>query len=204
MRYNTDLKKLIIPEYGRHIHEIIDNLCEIKDPKKRNEQAEITIQIMGNLNPHLRDVNDFKHKLWDHLFIMSDYKLDVESPCPKPKKTELNERPELIKNNQGSVKYPHYGSFIISMIAEVGKMEESDKKKHICIGIANQMKKTYINWNQSNVMDKFIINEINKISEGKINLDSETVLASYNVSKPNHNNITRRKSYTHKGKKYSN
>ena len=204
MRYNTDLKKLIIPEYGRHIHEIIDNLCEIKDPKKRNEQAEITIQIMGNLNPYLRDVNDFKHKLWDHLFIMSDYKLDIESPYPKPKKTELNERPELIKNNQGSVKYPHYGSFIISMIAEVGKMEESDKKKHICIGIANQMKKTYINWNQSNVMDKFIINEINKISEGKINLDSETVLASYNVSKPNHNHVTRKKSYTHKGRKYSN
>ena len=204
MRYNTDLKKLIIPEYGRHIHEIIDNLCKIKDSKKRNEQAEITIQIMGNLNPHLRDVNDFKHKLWDHLFIMSDYKLDVESPYPKPKKTELDERPELIKNNQGSVKYPHYGSFIISMITELGKMEESDKKKHICIGIANQMKKTYINWNQSNIMNKFIINEINKISEGKINLDSETVLASYNFNKPNQNTLTRKKSYTHKGKKYSN
>ena len=77
MRYNTELKKLIIPEYGRHIHEIIDNLCEIKDEKKRNEQAEITIQIMGNLNPHLRDVADFKHKLWDHLHIMSDFKLNV-------------------------------------------------------------------------------------------------------------------------------
>ena len=90
------------------------------------------------------------------------------------------------------------------MIAEVGKMEEGDKKKHICVGIANQMKKTYINWNQSNITDGFIINEINKISEGKINLDPETVLASYQFNKPHQNNGTRRKSYTHKGKKYSN
>ena len=205
MRYNTELKKLIIPEYGRHIHEIIDNLCEIKDAKKRNEQAEITIQIMGNLNPHLRDVADFKHKLWDHLFIMSEHKLDVESPYPKPKNTEINEKPELIKNKQGSVKYPHYGSFIISMISEVGKMKESEKKKQIVIGIANQMKKTYINWNQSNIMDKFIINEIKTISEGKVTLDPETVLASYSVNKPHHHNGTRKRSYTHsRGKKYSN
>ena len=87
MKYNTELSKLIIPEYGRHIHQIIENLCLIKDKKKRNQQAEVVIQIMGNLNPHLRDVNDFKHKLWDHLFIMSDFKLDVDSPYPIPKKT---------------------------------------------------------------------------------------------------------------------
>ena len=205
MRYNTELKKLIIPEYGRHIHEIIDNLCKIEDTKKRNEQAEITIQIMGNLNPHLRDVADFKHKLWDHLFIMSEHKLDVKSPYPKPNPTEVNERPELIKNSQGSIKYPHYGNFIISMIHEVGKMKDDEKKRHLSIGIANQMKKTYINWNQSNVMDTFIINEINKISEGKINLEPETVLASYSINKPSQSNGTRRKSYTHsRGKKYSN
>jgi len=205
MRYNTELKKLIIPEYGRHIHEIIDNLCEIKDEKKRNEQAEITIQIMGNLNPHLRDVADFKHKLWDHLFIMSEHKLDVKSPYPKPKATEINEKPELIKNKQGSVKHPHYGSFIISMIHEVGKMEEGEKKKDISIGIANQMKKTYINWNQSNIMDKFIINEIKTISDGKIILDSDTVLASYNVIKPVQNHGPRKKSHSYsRGKKYSN
>ena len=206
MRYNTELKKLIIPEYGRHIHEIIDNLCEIKDSKKRNEQAEITIQIMGNLNPHLRDVADFKHKLWDHLFIMSNHKLDIDSPYPKPKKEEIHEKADLIKNTQGSVKYPHYGSFIISMIDEVGKMEEGERKKEIAIGIANQMKKSYINWNQSNIMDSFIVNEIKKISEGKISLDPETILASYNISKPpTHNTSTRKKSYTYsRGKKYSN
>ncbi len=205
MRYNTELKKLIIPEYGRHIHEIIDNLCKIEDPKKRNEQAEITIQIMGNLNPHLRDVADFKHKLWDHLFIMSEHKLEVDSPYPKPTQKEINLKPELIENKQGSLKYPHYGSFIISMIKEVGIMKESEKKKELAIGIANQMKKNYINWNQSNIMDKFIINEINSISEGKINLDAETVLSSYSLTKPNHNSGPRKKSHSYsRNKKYSN
>ena len=205
MRYNTELKKLIIPEYGRHIHEIIDNLCEIKDEKKRNEQAEITIQIMGNLNPHLRDVADFKHKLWDHLFIMSEYKLDVKSPYPKPKEGEGNEKqPEMIQNRQGSVKYPHYGSFIISMIHEVGKMEDGKKKTDLAIGIANQMKKTYINWNQSNIMDKFILNELKNISKEKIILDTNTTLSSYSISKPI-NNSNRKKSHTYsRSKKYSN
>ena len=205
MRDNTELKKLIIPEYGRHIHEIIDNLCTIEDSKKRNEQAEVTIQIMGNLNPHLRDVADFKHKLWDHLFIMSEHKLDVKSPYPKPKKEEINLKPELIKNSQGSVKYPHYGSFIISMIKEVGAMKEGERKTYLATGIANQMKKNYINWNQSNIMDKFIIKEINTISGGKINLDSETVLATYNFVQPNHNSGPRRKSHSYsRNKKYSN
>ena len=205
MRYNTELKKLIIHEYSRHIHEIIDNLCKIEDPKKRNEQAEITIPIMGNLNPHLRDVADFKHKLWDHLFIMSEHKLEVDSPYPKPTQKEINLKPELIENKQGSLKYPHYGSFIISMIKEVGIMKESEKKKELAIGIANQMKKNYINWNQSNIMDKFIINEINSISEGKINLDPETVLSSYSLTKPNHNFGPRKKSHSYsRNKKYSN
>ena len=115
MKYNTELSKLIIPEYGRHIHQIIENLSTIKDKKKRNEQTEIVIQIMGNLNPHLRDVNDFKHKLWDHLFIMSDHKLDVESPYPIPAKKEKQDRPQIINNTQGTVKHRHYGRFVINM-----------------------------------------------------------------------------------------
>ena len=92
MKYNTELKPLIIPEYGRHIHSMADSLMEIKDAKKRNHQAKVLINIMGNLNTHLRDAEEYKHKLWDHLFIMCDNKLDIDSPYPKPelKKTELN------------------------------------------------------------------------------------------------------------------
>tara|TARA_B100000674_G_scaffold153702_1_gene122535 strand:- start:756 stop:1166 length:411 start_codon:yes stop_codon:yes gene_type:complete len=136
---------------------------------------------------------------------MSEHKLEVDSPYPKPTQKEINLKPELIENKQGSLKYPHYGSFIISMIKEVGIMKESEKKKELAIGIANQMKKNYINWNQSNIMDKFIINEINSISEGKINLDAETVLSSYSLTKPNHNSGPRKKSHSYsRNKKYSN
>jgi len=124
MKYNTELSKLIIPEYGRHIHQIIENLCLIKDRKKRNQQAEVVIQIMGNLNPHLRDVNDFKHKLWDHLFIMSDFQLDVDSPYPIPKKPEKLERPQMINNTQGTVKYRHYGKFVINMLGKVPDIKD--------------------------------------------------------------------------------
>ena len=130
LEYNTERKKLIIPEYGRHIHQIIDSLSLIKDRKKRNEQTEIVIQIMGNLNPHLRDVNDFKHKLWDHLFIMSDYKLDVDSPYPIPEKKEKKERPIKITNTQGTVKYRHYGKFVIEMLK---KLSDSKIKCYIFI-----------------------------------------------------------------------
>ena len=205
LEYNTERTGLIIPEYGRHIQKMVDQAVGCTDKKERNKMAKAIIGVMGNLNPHLRDVADFKHKLWDHLFIMSEHKLDVKSPYPKPKKEEVNLKPELIKNSQGSVKYPHYGSFIISMIREVGAMKEGERKTYLATGIANQMKKNYINWNQSNIMDKFIIKEINTISGGKINLDSETVLATYNFIKPNHNSGPRRKSHSYsRNKKYSN
>jgi len=181
MKYNTDLSKLIIPEYGRHIHQIIENLSTIKDKKKRNEQTEIVIQIMGNLNPHLRDVNDFKHKLWDHLFIMSDYKLDVDSPYPIPEKKEQEERPKKIDNTQGSVKYRHYGKFVIDMLSKVHDIKDEETKNKIIISIANQMKRSYINWNKSNVLDEFIFNEIEEISNGKLKIPENTILENVHV-----------------------
>tara|TARA_B100000945_G_scaffold101135_1_gene79715 strand:+ start:2141 stop:2761 length:621 start_codon:yes stop_codon:yes gene_type:complete len=181
MKYNTELSKLIIPEYGRHIHQIIEKLSTIKDKKKRNEQAEIVIQIMGNLNPHLRDVNDFKHKLWDHLFIMSDYKLDVESPYPIPQKKEKRERPKIINNTQGTVKHRHYGKFVIDMLKKAPELKNEDTKNKLIISIANQMKRSYVNWNKSNVLDDVIFNEIEEISNGNIKIPQNTVLENIQV-----------------------
>ena len=181
MKYNTELSKLIIPEYGRHIHQIIEKLSTIKDKKKRNEQAEIVIQIMGNLNPHLRDVNDFKHKLWDHLFIMSDYKLDVESPYPIPQKKEKRERPKTINNTQGTVKYRHYGKFVIDMLKKAPELKNEDTKNKLIISIANQMKRSYVNWNKSNVLDDVIFNEIEGISNGNIKIPQNTVLENIHI-----------------------
>ena len=204
MKYNTELSKLIIPEYGRHIHQIIDSLSLIKDRKKRNEQTEIVIQIMGNLNPHLRDVNDFKHKLWDHLFIMSDYKLDVDSPYPIPEKKEKKERPIKITNTQGTVKYKHYGKFVIDMLKKLSDSKNEVNKNHLIISIANQMKRSYINWNKSNVLDDVIFSEIENISNGKIKIPENTVLDNIQIyqKQNNHHKSGPRKKLNHRLKKF--
>ena len=204
MKYNTELPKLIIPEYGRHIHQIIESLSEIKDRKKRNEQAEIVIQIMGNLNPHLRDVNDFKHKLWDHLFIMSNHKLDVDSPYPIPEKKEKKERPNIINNTQGTVKYRHYGKFVINMLQEIHEIKNEETKNKLIISLANQMKRSYINWNKSNVLDDVIFNEIKEMSDGKIKVPENTTLENVPIyQKQNHSyKFSSRKKTNHRPKKF--
>ncbi len=205
MKYNTELSKLIIPEYGRHIHQIIESLSKIKDRKKRNEQAEIVIQIMGNLNPHLRDVNDFKHKLWDHLFIMSDYKLDVDSPYPIPEEKAIKERPNIINNTQGTVKYRHYGKFVINMLKKIHDIKNEETKNKLIISIANQMKRSYINWNKSNVLDDVIFNEIKEMSDGKIKVPENTTLENvhiYQKQNPTYKFSSRKKTNHHRPKKF--
>ncbi len=186
MKYNTELSKLIIPEYGRHIHQIIENLCLIKDRTKRNQQAEVVIQIMGNLNPHLRDVNDFKHKLWDHLFIMSDFQLDVDSPYPIPKKPEKLERPQMINNTQGTVKYRHYGKFVINMLDKVPDIKDEAVKNRLISSIANQMKRSSVNWNKSSVLDEFIFKQIREISNENVEIPENLTLEHIHVQHKHH------------------
>ena len=178
MKYNTELKPLIIPEYGRHIHSMADSLMEIKDAKKRNQQAKVLINIMGNLNTHLRDAEEYKHKLWDHLFIMCDNKLDIDSPYPKPdlKKTELKER---INNTQGSVKNKHYGQLIISLIQEAVKIKDEKLKTYAIEQIAQQMKRSYLNWNQTNVQDQKIWADLEAFSKQKLDLDQTKIIPVY-------------------------
>ncbi|MBE37423.1 MAG: hypothetical protein CMP50_02030 [Flavobacteriales bacterium] len=188
MKYNTELKPLIIPEYGRHIHSMADSLMEIKDAKKRNHQAKVLINIMGNLNTHLRDAEEYKHKLWDHLFIMCDNKLDIDSPYPKPelKKTELKER---INNTQGSVKNKHYGQLIISLIQEAIKIKDEKVKTYAIEQIAQQMKRSYLNWNQTNVQDQKIWADLEAFSKQKLDLDQTKIIPVYQQ------NPTRKKTF---------
>ena len=114
--YNYTRRKLYLPEYGRHIQEMIDSLLEIEDRRERNRQARAVIAVMGNLNPLLRDTADFTHKLWDHLFIMSDFQLDVDSPYPQPSRQELTASPRRMTYSQGRITYKHYGKYVERMI----------------------------------------------------------------------------------------
>ncbi|MCT8340435.1 DUF4290 domain-containing protein [Luteirhabdus pelagi] len=170
LEYNSDRPQLIIPEYGRHIQKMVEQTVEIEDREERNKNAKSIIAVMGNLNPHLRDVPDFQHKLWDQLIIMSDFKLDVDAPFPKPSREELSERPDPLQYPQNYPKYRFYGNNIKRMIDVANSWEEGDKKEGLILTIANHMKKCYLNWNRDTVEDKVIFDHLFELSDGKINL----------------------------------
>lgn len=161
---------MIIPEYGRHIQKMVEHAVEIEDDEERNRVAKAIIAVMGNMNPHLRDVPDFQHKLWDQLFIISDFKLDVESPYPKPLKEMLEERPERMTYPQNFPKYRFYGNNIKRMIDQANKWEDGPEKDGLIYTIANHMKKSYLNWNKDSVDDKVIFEHLRELSGGRINL----------------------------------
>ena len=171
LEYNTERTGLIIPEYGRHIQKMVDQAVGCPDKKERNKMAKAIIGVMGNLNPHLRDVPDFQHKLWDQLFIMSGFNLDVDSPFPKPSKEIFEEKPEKLNYPQNHPKYRFYGNNIKKMIDVATNWDEGEMKKELIYVIANHMKKCFLKWNKDSVDDVIIFNHILELSNGKIKID---------------------------------
>ena len=174
LEYNTERTRLIIPEYGRHIQKMVDYAITIEDPVERNKVTKSIIGVMGNLNPHLRDVPDFQHKLWDQLFIISDFQLDVDSPFPKPSREILEERPEPLEYPQNHPKYRFYGNNIKRMIDAALSWEEGDMKEALVFAIANHMKKCFLNWNKDTVEDDVIFEHLYELSDGQIDLREGT------------------------------
>ena len=175
LQYNNERSDLAIPEYGRHIHKMIQQVMAEDDKEQRNKQAQAIIGIMGNLNPHLRDVADFQHKLWDQLFIMSDFKLDVDAPFPKPSAEVLAAPPTPLDYPQSYPKYRFYGNNIKGMIDVVVDWEEGDLKEALVYVIANHMKKCFLNWNKDTVEDHVIFNHLAELSGGKLSLNTKDV-----------------------------
>jgi hypothetical protein len=170
LEYNAERSHLIIPEYGRHLQKLIDQATAIEDKTERNKAARYIIQVMGGLNPHLRDVPDFQHKLWDQIFIMSDFKLDVDSPYPIPSREVIHLRPSNLNYPQKNPKYRFYGNNIKTMIDVANSWEEGEMKTVLIKVIANHMKKSYLSWNKDTVDDKVIFEHLYELSDGKINL----------------------------------
>ncbi len=168
MDYNTSRKKLNLPEYGRNIQQMVDHLSTVEDRDERNRLARVLIGIMGNMNPHLRDINDFKHKLWDHIFIMSDFKLDIDSPYPIPSQETYEEKPKIVPYPTQPITYKHYGRSIEMMIQKGIEMEEGQQKEALTQLIANHMKKAYLMWNNDSVSDEDIIRDLGVLSKGKL------------------------------------
>ena len=173
LQYNTDRERLIIPEYGRHIHLMIQQVMDEKDREKRNKQAQAIIGVMGNLNPHLRDVPDFQHKLWDQLHIMANFALDVDSPYEVPQKEILDARPERLEYPNTHLKYRFYGINILRMIEVAKSWEVGDLKDALVFTIANHMKKCFLNWNKDTVEDSVIFAHLDELSDGALKVAEE-------------------------------
>jgi hypothetical protein len=172
LEYNSEREHLIIPEYGRHLQKLIEQAVALPDREERNKAARYIIAVMGSLNPHLRDVPDFQHKLWDQIFIMSDFRLDVDSPYPIPSREMLAQKPERLSYPQNFPKYRFYGNNIKYMIDVANKWEDGEMKNALIMVIANHMKKSYLSWNKDTVKDDVIFEHLYELSGGRINLQA--------------------------------
>jgi len=178
LEYNSDRPLMIIPEYGRHIQKLVDHCVAQETLEERKKMATAIVDVMGNLQPHLRDVPDFKHKLWDQLFIMSEFKLDFDSPYGKPDKEELEAKPEALPYPKQVSRYRFYGHNIQTMIDVALSWEEGELKTALVFNIANHMKKCYLNWNKDTVDDRVIFKHLFDLSGGVFDFtNSDEVLS---------------------------
>jgi hypothetical protein len=168
--YNTQRKRMALPEYGRNVQKMVDHIKTIEDRDERNRAAKTIIQIMGNLNTNIRDIGDFKHKLWDHLSLIANFELDIDSPYPVPEPSKFVEKPKQVPYRQGEIRYLHYGRIIELMIAAASEMEDGEEKEYFTTLIVNQMKKSYITWNRGQVADEVIIADMKLLSRGKLKM----------------------------------
>ncbi len=194
---------MALPEYGRNVQKMVDHIKTIEDREERNRAARTIIQIMGNLNPHLRDEGDFKHKLWDHLALIADFELDIDAPYPPPEKTKLNEKPNQIPYRQDDIRYLHYGRIIKLLIDTASELKEGKEKEYLTTLIVNQMKKAYVTWNRNQVADEVIISDMIMLSGGKLKMTEGVKILDIKELLPQTKRKSQGKSYSKQGKQHS-
>lgn len=183
--YNTTRNPLLYSEYGRNIQNMVKYIKTLESKEERNKHAQAVIDLMGFLNPHLRDVADFKHKLWDHLFIIADFDLDVDSPYPIPSRESLDTKPARVPYPSNKIRYKHYGKTVELMIEKAKEItDEPERKSNMVAAIANFMKMSYVTWNKDSVSDESIINDLKTLSKGELTLDENVNLNKVEVRNP--------------------
>ena len=182
MEYNTTRRALHMREYGRHIQTMVDYLLTIEDKEKRQQQAQCVIELMGFLNPHLRNVEDFRHKLWDHLFIVSDFKLNVESPYPIPTRETLRAKPKPLPYPKRKPRYNHLGKNIEIIIDKALQEENPEKKQGFANAVAYYMKLAYNTWHKENIHDDAIQSELSTITKGELEFTNKPFVKHYRPS----------------------
>ena len=186
MEYNTARGHLTIPEYGRNIQKMVDYAITIEDREKRTKTANIIITSMGQMNPSIKDTSDFNRVLWDHLYIISNFKLEVDGPFPTPSKEELKHKPGHLSYSNEKISLRHYGKHILSIIEKANEYEEGEEKQALVFAIANQMKKSYLKWNRESVNDQTIAKHLSELSDGKLILpeDAQLIAISDVIQRP--------------------
>lgn len=174
--YNTSREPMRIAEYGRTIQKMVAHAKTIGDREERNRAARAIIKVMGQLNPNLKQNEDLNHKLWDHMFMISDFDFDVDSPYPMPDPESFKEKPEPIAYPDSEVGERHYGRIIIKMVQQLAAEEDVEKRQKSAIAAANAMKAAYLKWNRDTVDDFTIIADLKKLSKGVVVLPADTVL----------------------------
>lgn len=180
MEYNTTREMMVIPEYGRNVQRMIQFACTIEDREQRNKAAKFIINVMGQLNPSVKESGDYKHKLWDHLYIIADFKLDVDAPYPPPPPLSLSTKPETLSYHDKEIEFKHYGKNIALMIEKATEYEDGPEKDALVIAIANHMKKSYLNWNRESVNDELIELHLKVLSQDKLKLHQDFRFAHTN------------------------
>jgi len=172
MEYNTTRTHLILPEYGRNVQNMISHAMEIAEREERNRAAQAIIEVMGQLNPHLRDVDDYRHKLWAHLFIMSDFNLDVDSPYEIPKKESFLEKPKLMPYPKSKIKYGHYGQYTQRILKKAHEVTDEKEKAYLTTAMGNFMKKQFLTHNNSAVENSVIGEKLHELSDGVLTMEN--------------------------------
>ncbi len=180
LEYNTERSKMLIPEYGRNVQKMVDHAVSLGDREERNKVAQAIIKVMGELKPQLRDVEEYKPKLWTHLFIMSNFELDVDSPYPLPEKEKLAEKPKQVGYPQTKIKIGHYGKTVEKMIDKAVAMEKGDERTALEKTIGSMMKHFHLTFNSNSVEDELILANLSKLSDGAIQLSDPSFLPSTN------------------------
>ena len=182
--YNSTRSKLILAEYGRNVQKMVEHICTLETKEERNRYAQVVIDMMGVLNPQLRDISDFKHKLWEHLHIISDYQIDVDSPYPIISKEERRRKPAPMGYPQHRIKIKHYGYMVEKLVEKAIQKPEGESRDQMAIAIANFMKMAYVTWNKDAVQDQQILEDLRELSNGLLDLPPYTQLTTLEFRTP--------------------
>ena len=176
LTYNTEKEQIVISEYGRCVQEMIKKLQEIEDREQRTEAAKYIISVMVQMNPSIKQSSDYEHKLWDHLYMISGYNLDVDSPFEPPTPVAQQSKPQHIGYQNNEIKYGHYGQYLIKMIEAASQEENDEIREALAYSLAGQMKRNYLEWNKSVVNDQVILDDLKTISDGRLVINDESKL----------------------------